>query len=220
MSTDKIKPINIPERQLTTSQQVNTLLGVASHFWAMLNAPQMPDDTLPRVGTVQGESRLAAETTFIKTCEALQLILDEKPRWDFSFQQSLEKDYAEAMSLNKDFLVAQRHAARENASPHNRRSPVLHKLTDGTWMAILGNLMDMENAIIGVGKCPQEALEAFDLMFNGEVPDSVTEFINKYTYETNEQNQNMDGSGNQQTQNPPSPGQDSEGDSGSAGQIA
>lgn len=212
--SDKIKPINIPERQLTTSNQVHTLLGVASTFWAMMNAPQSLDENLPRVGTVQGEARLAAETTFVKTCEALQLIMAEQPRWDFSFQQSLEKDYAEAMALNKDFLIAQRRAAQESGAAHNYHPPALHKLTDGSWMAILGSLTDMDNAIIGVGLSPQEALEAFDEMFNGRVPNSVTEFLTKHTYETtNEQEQKLDGNGTDGTQKSQGTGEDDPGDS-------
>lgn len=220
MSEIRVKPINIPERQVTTSNQVNTLLGVASHFWAMLNAPQNPLEEMPKAGTVQGEARVAAEATFVKACDALQLILDEKPRWDFEFQLSLEKDYLEAMALNRDFLVAQKHSAQELASPHYRRSPVLHKLTDGSWMAILGDLMDMENAIIGVGKCPQEALEAFDKMFSGIVPDSVAEFIEKHTYDTNEQNQQLDGTGNQTPEGTEGRGQEPEGNSSEPGPLA
>lgn len=214
MSEVKIKPINIPERQLTTSQQTSVLLNVCGMFWSMLQGPPQMDEGLPKAGTVQGEARTAAELTFIKACEALQLILEEKPRWDFSFQQTLEKDYAEAMSLNRDFLIAQRHSAREHGSPHFIRNPVLHRLTDGSWMAILGDLRDVENAIIGVGKCPQEALEAFDQMFNGITPASVEDFINKHTYETtNEQEQKLDGIGDSTIENPTFPRQDDPGDS-------
>jgi len=199
MSKEKVIPINVPERQLTTSTQINTLLGVCGMFYSMLNAPQNPDDTLPKPGTVQGEARLAAETTFVKACEAMQGILDDKQRWDFSFQMDIEKHFREATELNREFLMAQRDAAEENASPHFRWQPKLLRLTDGRWLAFLGSLEQMDQGVLGIGESPAEALYAFDAMFNGVVPESVTKFINE------NQKQEVDGAGNLGIENPESP---------------
>lgn len=204
---DKVVPINVPERNLTTSQQVGTLINVCGMFWSMLQGPLQLDEGLPKAGTAQGESRLAAEQTFIKACDALQGILDDRQRWDFSFQKSIEDHFAEAAALNRDFLLAQREAAEENASPHFRWQPTLNKLVDGTWAAILG---DPEHGIYGVGKCPAEALAAFDAMFYGEVPESVKQFIKNH-----EQQKPVDGNGSSATENPPAaPGNDPGPDSG------
>lgn len=177
-------------------------------FWSMLNAPTPEGESV----RLAGEPRIAAEATFIKACDQLQVILDEKPRWDFAFQLDMENDYREAIKLNREYLVAQRAHAIEMSSPHFRMQPAIHKLTNGQWMAILGSIDNIDNAVIGLGDCPQEALEAFDKMFAGEVPESVAKFINENTYDTNEQIEQVDGSTNQPTQNPPSRGEDSQGD--------
>lgn len=198
--------VNVPGREVTTSQQVNTLLGVCGMFWSCLQGPPQLDETLPKAGTIQGEARLAAEQTFVKACEALQLILEEKDRWDFKFQRSIEKDYAEAMELNKDFLLAQRDAAEENASPHFRWSPKLMRLTNGKWLALLGTVEQIDQGVLGIGDSPAEALYAFDAMFNGMVPESVTEFIKN-------EKQAMDDVGNLTTENPKGPEQIEPGDS-------
>lgn len=199
-------PINVPERNLTTNTQVNTLLGVCGMFYSMLQGPPQLDEALPKAGTVQGEARLAAEQTFVKACDALQLILEDKQRFDFSFQADIEKHYREASELNRDFLLAQRDAAEENASPHFRWQPKLMRLTNGKWLALLGDVAHIDQGVLGIGDSPAEALYAFDAMFNGMVPESVTEFIKN-------EKQAMDDVGNLTTENPQSPGQIEPGDS-------
>lgn len=207
-SEKKVVPINVPERNLTTNQQTQTLLGVCGMFWSMLQGPPQADEGLPKAGTVQGEARVAAEQTFVKAAEALQVILEDKQRWDFTFQASIESHFREATELNREFLKAQKHAAEENASPHFRWQPSLVRLTTGEWAAVLG---DIENGIVGVGDNAQEALEAFDGMFRGEISDSVKAFLEKH-----EQIEKLDGSGIDQTQNPEGRREDDPGDSAGA----
>lgn len=201
-----VKPINIPERQLTTSQQVNTLLGVCGMMWSMLNSPK--EEGALEQKHADFSCRAAAETTFIKACDALQLVLSEPERWDFSFQLNIERDYHESIELNKEFLRAQKRHAEEAASPHFRMQPTLMKLTDNTWLAMCGDLNHMEHAILGVGASPREAMESFDKSFNGELSESVVQFINTHIHE-----QQMDPGTNQHSQLPPPSGQDDAPDS-------
>lgn len=208
----KVVPINVPERNLTTSQQTQTLLGVCGMFWSMLQGPPQLDEGLPKAGTVQGEARTAAEMTFVKACDALQVILDDKQRWDFTFQASIEHHFREATALNRDFLIAQKHAAEEKASPHFRWQPSLVRLTTGEWAAVLG---DIETGIVGVGNNAQEALDAFDAMFRGEISESVKTFLEKH-----EQNQQLDGTGNQTVEGTKGRGQEPEGNSSEPGPLA
>ena len=174
----------------------------------MLHTP-VPEGESPRLGS---EVRLSAESTFIKACEQLGDLMTDNQRWGFDFQLDIEKDYREAIALNREYLQAQKKHAQEMASPHFRVQPQLLKLTTGDWMAILGSIDNIDNSVVGVGKCPQEALEAFDKMFSGEIPDSVQQFLDKHTYETNEEPK-MDPGTNQPTENPPRTGEDDPGDS-------
>ena len=205
--SSKVRAINLPERQLTTSQQVNTLLGVCGMFWSVLHsgAPD-PETESPRL---RGEPRLAAESTFIKACAALQQVLDDPRRWDFEYQNTIEADYKESIELNKDYLRAQKAHAEEMASPHFRLQPSLLKLTDNTWMAILGDINNIEHAIIGVGANPKEAFESFDKSFSGETSESVIKFIQTHTHEIPE----VDNGTNRQIEDPQSGREDNPGNS-------
>jgi hypothetical protein len=166
---DELKTINLSTRELTTQMQLNSLLSVASFTWsAMQGPPPNPFTEEPaKHNPIRGEAPVAAETLFVKTCEAMEKIVSDPERFDFSFQKKIEDDYARAMELNVQYIQAQRDAAVEAASPHSVCNPTLVRLADGQFMAVLGNPNSAKDSLVGTGVSPQAALEAFDEAFRG-----------------------------------------------------
>lgn len=162
--------INLPMREMTTQQQLSSLLGVAGFMWSALHRPQNPfgdPDARGPETRLSSEVTVAAQSSFIKACAAIDVIVEDTKRWDSAFQDKIEKDYAHAMDMNLEYIRAQRDAMKEYASPHHVLNPALTKLPNGSWMAYVGNPNDSNNSVIGIGQSPQECLEAFDIAFKG-----------------------------------------------------
>ena len=164
----------LSQRELTTRFQVETVLQVlgmsVSAMGHYLHSPAT-DSTVdvPK----SPESMIAVENTLRAACERLDSILADTKRWDTTFQDKVEKDYETVHALQMETYAAQRQAAQEVISPHFRYRPSIHRLKDGTWLAFLGNMDAMEYGIMGVGACPQAALQAFDDAFCGIINPTV-----------------------------------------------
>ena len=165
---DPSKQINMSSRELLTQMQLTSLLNVASFSWSALQGPpRHPFSDESPAAPEKTEGWIAAENLFIKTCAAIEQIVEDRQRFDFTFQKRVEEDYAQAMRLNLEYIQAHRDAAVQAASPHMQVNPSLVKMQDGSYMAVLGNMADLHNCIVGAGRSPQEALDAFDLAFKG-----------------------------------------------------
>ena len=162
-----LKQIQMSTRELTTQQQVSTLLNIAGMMWSAMQGPPASPFEPEAKKPEKTEGWIAAENCFIKTCAAIERIVDDAQRFDFSFQKKMEDDYAAAMQMNLEYIKAHRDIAVEHASPHAICNPTLVKLADGSYMAVLGNPNSPNDSIAGAGRSPQEALEAFDLAFKG-----------------------------------------------------
>lgn len=169
-----LRPINMSTRELSTQQQLHSLLQVAGFMWSAVQGPQNPFEPTESLKPHTGEGTIAAENCFIRTCAAIEKIIDDTQRWDFSFQKALEDDYSTAMKLNIDYIRAQRDVAIETASPHHICNPSLVRLQNGDYAAVLGNPASAKDCLVGTGKSPREALEAFDAAFNGLVATQKT----------------------------------------------
>lgn len=162
------RTLQVPIRDAATAQQVNTLLGVFGMTMSALNGMAQIDEDAPgREHILAGEPRHAVETTFIKVCAALDGILEDKARWSMEQQDLIELQRQELHLANLKFAAAQTHASEEITTPHFRYRPALARSTSGEWLAYLGNVDDLDNAILGVGPTPQHALLAFDAEFTG-----------------------------------------------------
>lgn len=164
-----VPQVNMSTREVTTLQQLHNLLSVAGFMYSAMTGPprmELPENIpQPKYNPACGEGVVAAEQCFIKTCTAIERIVEEVERWDFSFQKRVEDDYARAMKLNLEYIQAKRDEAVEMGKPHMLVNPSLAKMADGTFMAFLGNLQDPSSLLAGSGRSPQEALDAFDTAF-------------------------------------------------------
>jgi hypothetical protein len=93
------------------------------------------------------------------------------------------------------------------------------RLVDGSWCAFLGNIDFMEQGVIGVGSSPAEAIEAFDDAWHGVANEKVLAWAKQREkhLETGtplgpfpiDQNEKLDESRNQETENRAPGGPDS-----------
>lgn len=175
--------VQLPGRDLSTASQVNTILSVAGLTLSALgHFMQSPLEEPNPQNRLAGEARIAAESTFINACHTLDEILADKNRWNNSFQEKLEADYEQLHKQQQEFFETQQAASDEINTPHFRYRPTLARLVSGAFCAFLGNADDLENAICGMGRTPQEALEMFDDVFLGaELDPEVMEWLNRRT---------------------------------------
>jgi len=208
------EPQIILHRDLSTQNQVNSLLAIGGAMMDFLTEKPKDAENIPGLRPLPGEARAAAETTLIKVCDRLDTILDEKERWGIAYQLSLEKMFIESAKRSrilaerqlKMFLMetqkaeAQRDAALEVKSPHFRYKPTLFALKDGGWAAFLGDENDLDHGITGVGASPAEALKAFDMVFSGKMPEHMKQIAQQREKELDE-NDTVDLGRDQTTRN-------------------
>src|SRR6185369_3604791 len=126
---------------------------------------------------LDGGAHTAAAHTFINACAKLDEILHAKDRFTFEPQNLIEAQYFQALKQQTLFTREQTEAIRELNTPHSRYRPDIMKLRDGNWAVVLGPENDLENSIVGVGTTPQQAIEAFDGVFVGVLPQHLLDYL-------------------------------------------
>jgi hypothetical protein len=167
----------LPGRDMINQAQVNSVLHIfGATASVLLQSANLEEES---GGKLDGGARTAVEATLIKACDRLDALLDDVPRWTLEISNSLEAKLAVIYDENARMLSAQADAYAEITSPHHRLKPQMVKLEDGTWVAFCGDPTNLDNAMVGAGTCPQNALEAFDALFKGEIPPHLAEWLSQ-----------------------------------------
>jgi hypothetical protein len=229
--TSGAAPVMILHRDLSTQNQIGSLLAIAEKMSDLLLNPAREAENIPGLRPAPGEARVAAEATFIKVCSQLESIIDDKQRWGIEYQLALEKMLTEGHELTQKMLraqtaaleaekqraVAHRAAAEEIESPHARYRPTLYPV-DGGWLALVGDPNDLENGIGGIGESPEGALKSFDATFRGKPSHQWQKLLeNTKTKQDDNTKENVDGRGIQQGGGLALPGEKLERDSPGSG---
>lgn len=166
------KTIPIPSREQVTNLQVSTLLGSLATILPFYRRGSRwdSDDDSGSVSRTDGGAQMAMEVTIVNICDRLDSIVTDKDRWSMEATNDLERHLAMLYTEHAKTLKLQQQQLYHMARPSSRHNPALLRLRDGSWLAILGRIEDIDNAIVGVGGSPEQALEAFDEMFNGKIP--------------------------------------------------
>lgn len=129
-------------------------------------------------GANDGGARMALENSLVNLCNRLDSIINDDRRYSLDPQKGLEAQLSELYARHTAVLAQQEIMMQEQNAPHTRHAPKIMKLGDGSWLAIIGSLSDLDNAIVGVGGCPAHALEAFDAAFSGkDLPPHIVKWI-------------------------------------------
>lgn len=223
------KTIPIPSREQVTNLQVSTLLSSLSTilpYYRRNGGWKDDDDDSPRVNRTDGGAAMAMENTIINIFDRLDEIMTDQTRWGMDSTNTLEKHLAMLYTEHAKTLKLQQQQLYELARPSNRHNPSMFRLRDGSWLAILGRIEDIDNAIVGVGGSPEQALEAFDEMFKGRIPSHLVAWMaardeaieNNLQPPTKEQyEKELDQRRNQSPYKPPGTGQQLRSDSDDAG---
>jgi hypothetical protein len=205
--------INLQQREMVTRYQMDGLLQVlgmtVSSLGHYLRVPT-PEDG-PKFEPLDPEAKIALENTVIATCDRLQKIMAEDKRWSTEFQDKVEKQYEEALVLQQEVLKMQYDASKEVTSPHFRCRPLMIQLSDGSWMAYLGNLDDLTQSIFGIGRTPEAAVIAFDDAYRGVINPATMQWLREQEQKTNEPN--LDDNRTSDPNDPPQGGEINPGDS-------
>jgi hypothetical protein len=203
---NKRPTIVLQTREVMTQAQVMPILHMVQALVSCLNGPAFMTDETTRKD-LDGGVKSAMESTIIRACGRLDAILGEDSRWTIS-ESPVEKYLSTQSALAEAQMKLTQHAMK----PHQRHKPALIKMSDGNWCAMLGDVDDLDNAITGIGRTPQEALDAFDGMFTGQIPPALLDFLNAIKTKL-ENEPNLDREGNSNTDGAEETGQNQKPDS-------
>lgn len=170
----------VSSKEYVTGSHLHMLLNVIDSLCHNLRAPSFDDQSAPIIHKLDGGVKMAVESTIIQACNAIDRIMEETARFSAKYAQHAEKKVLESIQANLDSLEAQAKAAAHIIRPCVRFQPRLVRVTDGTFACYLG---DVENgtAIVGQGSSPEAALEAFDQVFLGRMPESMKQWAESKT---------------------------------------
>jgi hypothetical protein len=197
---DTPKPTLQPQENITQAQ-VTHLLNIFIPACNFLIADKMhnPDGEERSGGKSDGGALMAVENTVVNICNRFDTMLAEESRWTLASHTSLEESFKQVYTEHARMLAEQANAYAEINSPHSRMKPTLLKISEGSWVAFLGDLNDINNAIVGAGACPADAIMAFDAMFEGKVTEELKAWLAAHgmplenkTEKQNEQIQTVD----------------------------
>lgn len=178
--------MNLPQREALNQMQVDTLLRTVNQMTGTLAHTNIPADEGD--GPRYPEAAIAAENSLINACDRLDKILADDSRWDMDSVKKIEANLLQ--------LLETRNAVEAlGMLPHVRYKPVIMRVPDG-WVAVYGDPAFLDKSVVGYGETPEKALKCFDLLFNGEAPEGLIDWLTKHT--TNE-NKQVDGQGNSTT---------------------
>lgn len=169
----------MPSRDAVTSFQTSTILAIVQTMGQFLAHPDVdPANPHKPGGAMDGGARASAEVTFIKACERLDSILDDKTRWDLEIQRLLELHLAKLMRDQMVFLQAQTAASLALNTPSYLHQPTIINAGNGDFVALLGD--PDKPACIGLGKSPAEALADFDKSFVGQTTENQIRWLQEH----------------------------------------
>lgn len=173
----RMKQESIPSRDSTTVTQISALLAVANQLqpYLLLPHPDVDDENSRNPPKLNGEALIAATSTFIKTCEALDQIVSDATRWSLAQSDALYHAATAAQNQHKAFLLAQTQAAQAIKRPAYQLRPTL-AVFENNYIAYWGDITVEDAAIIGRGLTPEAALADFDAAFQRS-PDKQVRLI-------------------------------------------
>jgi hypothetical protein len=178
MANQSLGNVSMPSRDSINATQIHSLLNIAGMLMPYILEPAREPENVPSSRKkIDGEAAMAAQVTFIKVCDRLDKLVEENDRWTFDVQRTLETDLSNLYQHHTTLIKEQIIATKAINLPHNRFRPTLYALKDGNYAAVLGSIDDLDNAIAAVGDSPAAALHAWDMLFKGELPPGLFDWL-------------------------------------------
>lgn len=122
---------------------------------------------------ISGESIVAAEMLFCKACGKLEELLDDKNFLSTEDHDRAEKATIKMVEENTMLIKQQRLGQEWSNSPAARYQPMLVRMEDNFWTAVLGDLTNHSNMVCGIGPSPDAALKNFNDVFEGQASEPL-----------------------------------------------
>ena len=162
---DADNPVKIPlflqTKEEATALQVGVVLNVVHVMRSLLVIAD--EETASRL---DGEARIAAQSTLIRACGRIDDILGEGDRWSVSNHKELNKAILDVHKTQERMLKANLNYIDNAQRPSTRLRPTLASHGLGHFIAFWGSLEKPGMAIVGRGRTPYEALKDFDAAFH------------------------------------------------------
>jgi hypothetical protein len=169
-----------PNAEATNANQIQNLLQIGSFALHAMIRPDGNNSAIPgNRPDFPKEAEIAAENTFIKVLDTFDSMLADRDRWSLDTQKKMAERFDEAHSLNLKYLEHQAESMRIMTTPHFRFRPDVKRLKDGRFLAILGHVEDLDNAICGVGATLEGAMEDFDNTCAKGVCETIAAYMQK-----------------------------------------
>jgi hypothetical protein len=174
------KNLIFPNRDAVTQVQIGSLLNVVSVAMAGLLNPAYAQMDVSRPATeLPGEAKVALENTLILTCERIDEIIKDTSRWSIQAQNTLESNVEAIQKEHLELIKSQTEAVKNLDLPHMKYKPTLMRMDSGNWLAVLGDVEDLDNSLVGIGESPEEALHNFDEIFKGKLPKHIVKWLDE-----------------------------------------
>lgn len=161
-----------PTREETNERQLRSILAVVQELQPYIIEPTHSPGETPRSLDMNGEAAIAAQTTFIKACGAIDAILEDKARFTLGSNDKLMDELVTTQKAQQKFIDAQRLSTQQMQKPSFLLKPTLATFGK-TFVAYWGQIDQPGKAIVGRGKTPNEAIADFDLAFDRTPEDQV-----------------------------------------------
>lgn len=163
----------VPSREAVIQQQLECLLAVSNSLQGYLLAPWREIENIPgSAPEIQKEAATAAANTFVKVCERLDSILDDKGRWEIGAVNELYQAAADAQRAQTQALKVQQAVLELNLRPCARFNPTVVRI-ENEFVAVYGDINREGAAIVGRGPTPEAALVDFDAAFHRTAQEQV-----------------------------------------------
>lgn len=201
--------IRVFSKEEALTKQIDALLRTHSILGSFMYRNQL--GAMDDAGEVKGslvpkfkEAEIASENAMIACCQRLESLLTSDEAWNLDFNLETEKTLKENMDTAKQVTAEQLKQLIETNTPHYKMGPNIMKVQDNPaiYCAFLGDINDKKNCIMGLGGCPQDALDDFDRVFLGTPATAkIIQLIQNHA------NKNLDNGGNKQSGGTSEPGQ-------------
>jgi hypothetical protein len=165
----------VSQREFANQMQVQNLLTAIQTLTAALVNTKMADGDSDKTS----EAHIATENSLIILCERLDAIVADNKRWNTRTVDSLEAKLARVFDANTRLMDVRAALELEASTPHAKLKPTLMRYGTEGWIAIVGDPQFMDKALVGYGETPALALKCFDMIFNGEVPNDLINWLHE-----------------------------------------
>jgi len=156
--------LRLTSRESITALQIQTLMSALTVLGSLrYRAPV--DPVTASAPELDGGVASAMDVSMIKICDRLDTLVAEPTRWDLKIQCEMEAQLQKIYATHLEALEAQKEAFEDSRAPHKQLKPNFFRLEGNKWAAVIGNISDQKNAIVGIGGTPAEAMLDMETKF-------------------------------------------------------